>query len=471
VRRRLLLSYLSITLFVLVVLAVPLGIAFARLERRELSSGVRHDALALALRSEEALERDDVAALDDLADDYQRRIGGRVVIIDAGGVSLVDSDPPRAGRRDFADRPEFTRALAGREATGTRFSATLGSSLFYAAAPIVDGATVIGAVRVSYPTSYVDDRIERNWLVLGGIGVVVLGVVFVVSNLLARSVSRPLADLEAAAAKLGAGDLTVRADVGGGPPEVRSLARSFDLTAARLERLVGLQQAFVADASHQLRSPLAALRLRLENLEREEHDPAAAADVAGALDEVARLSRLVDGLLELARAEQEPSAPAAVDAGAVVAARVAAWSALAAEREVALRGEPAAPSPVARATPGRLEQVLDNLLNNALEVAPAGSAVTVTAATDDLDVVVTVADQGPGMTETERSRAFDRFWRAGDAAPGGAGLGLAIVRELTEADHGRVALAPNLGGGLVVTVRLPAARERAQAGSGTPASA
>ena len=108
------------------------------------------------------------------------------------------SRPSRA-RASFADRPEFARALAGLEATGTRFSTTLGSSLFYASAPIVDGVEVIGAVRVSYPTSYVDDRIRRNWVLLGVVAVVVLGVVFIVSSVLARSVVRPLADLETAA--------------------------------------------------------------------------------------------------------------------------------------------------------------------------------------------------------------------------------------------------------------------------------
>ena len=112
------------------------------------------------------------------------------------------------------------------------------------------------------------------------------------------------------------------------------LAESFNATAARLEQLVGAQRAFVADASHQLRTPLAALRLRLENLEADVHG-AAAEDLEGALAEVARLSRLVDGLLVLARAEQSSSAPAPI-AGrrACIDGRCDAWDAFAAEKHV-----------------------------------------------------------------------------------------------------------------------------------------
>ncbi len=139
------------------------------------------------------------------------------------------------------------------------------------------------------------------------------------------------------------------------------------------------QQAFVADASHQLRTPLAALRLRLENLEGE-MEPAsepAREDVRGSLAEVARLSRLVDGLLELARAERgtDPSPP--VELGPLVDGRVEAWSALAGERNVTLVAE-LEDHLVVRSAPGRLEQVLDNLLGNALEVAPPTTAVRIT---------------------------------------------------------------------------------------------
>ena len=462
-RRRLLLSYMTITVLVLVLLEVPLGISFAHAERRRLETDVQHDAFALAIRSEEALEDSPVTAAPDLqrlADRYADETGGRAVIVDAAGVLVADSDPPAgvagAGQRSFAGRPEIARALRGRETTGTRHSETLGTDLLYVAVPVASGGQVHGAVRVTYPLSFVSDRVRRNWLVLAATGGVVLVAVFLVSLWLARSVTRPLADLERAAARLGDGDLAARAPIHSGPPEVRLLAEEFNTTAAQLQELVDAQQAFVADASHQLRTPLAALRLRLENLE-DEVDGAAADDVEGARAEVQRLTRLVDGLLTLARAEQGISAPTDVDVGSLMSGRRDAWAAFADERDVRIevQGDPGLR---ARATPGRLEQVLDNLLNNALEVAPAGTAITMVARGHPDRVEVRVADAGPGMSDEQMARAFDRFWRS--TAPqdenGGFGLGLSIVRQLVAADGGQVELERSDGGGLEVVIRLRA---------------
>jgi signal transduction histidine kinase len=464
VRRRLLLSYLSITIFVLLVLEIPLGVAYARSERRRLTSDVQHDALALAIRTEESLEGGDNAALQRIAERYERDTGGRVVVVDAKGNLVADSSPPKSGPRSFATRPEFKAALAGREASGTRGSNTLGETLLYFAVPIVHGSQVEGALRVTYPTSFVDARIHRSWLILGGVAVIVLAVVFLVSLRLARQISRPLSELEDAAARLGEGELSTRAPVPSGPEEIRVLASSFNQTAARLEQLVSLQQSFVADASHQLRTPLAALRLRLENLEDEiaGASPDAADDVSGALAEVARLSRLVDGLLELARAEQGATNPTDVDLAEIVAGRVDAWSAFASERDVRLASE-VPDGLVARATSGRLEQVLDNLVSNALEVSPPGGVVDVTASAAGGGIELRVADEGPGMPEEQRARAFDRFWRAPSASRGGSGLGLAIVQRLVVSDGGDVELRPAPGGGLEVLLRLRAGRGRERA--------
>jgi signal transduction histidine kinase len=150
-----------------------------------------------------------------------------------------------------------------------------------------------GAVRITYPTSEVDGRVHRYWAILALIGVVVLTAATVVGLRFARAVAGPLGRLEAAARQAGAGDLDVRAPVEG-PPEVRSLARSFNEMVAKLDELVRSQREFVADASHQLRTPLAALRLRLENLEYE-ISPDGGEGLSAALAEVGRLSRLTDG--------------------------------------------------------------------------------------------------------------------------------------------------------------------------------
>ena len=187
---------------------------------------------------------------------------------------------------------------------------------------------------------------------------------------------------------------------------------------ARLDDLVRAQVGFVADASHQLRSPLTALRLRLENIERDVV-PAGRADLDGALAEVERLSRLVDGLLALARADAGAPAPRDVDVRVALSERARAWAALAEGQGVRLEVAPGPPL-TASATPDALAQVLDNLLANALDVSPPGAALVLHAEPDPPAwVALHVLDEGPGMTSEARARASTAS--GGDGAPTGSG--------------------------------------------------
>ena len=465
-KRRLLVSYLSITAFVLLVLEIPLGVSYANSVDGRVTSDLQHDAFAMAIKAQQPLgtaatSAESRAELQGLAVGYRQTSGGRVVIVDREGRVIADSNVA-AGRdpvstRNVSAQPEVAAALAGALVTGTRSSPQFPVELLYIALPVGSATGIEGALRITYPASVIGDGILRIWLLLAATGGVVLGIVFLASLLLARSMTKPLGDLRDAAVKLGAGDLTVRAEVPRGPAEVTVLAQSFNATAGQLEQLVGSQGGFVADASHQLRTPLAALRLRLENLEAEVNGPTAE-DLEGALTEVIRLSNLVDGLLVLARAEQASSAPALVDVEALIEGRREAWEAFAAERFVYIRPAVAG-HPIARVTPGRLEQVIDNLLNNALEVAPPHSSVWLVAVERDAYIELRVRDEGPGMSEEERARAFDRFWQSGaarrDGRPNGHfGLGLAIVRKLVVSDGGDVALEPSPSGGLEAIVRV-----------------
>jgi signal transduction histidine kinase len=323
---------------------------------------------------------------------------------------------------------------------------------------------VHGAVRVTYPTSEVDRRVRRFWLVLAGISLSALAAAAAVGVVLARWATRPLTQLETAADLAGAGDLTARAPVEG-PHEVRAVAVAFNAMVARLEELLSAQEAFVADASHQLRTPLTGLRLRLENLER---DVGANGEetLAAAAAEVERLSDLVDGLLAIARADHAASSPGEVDLASVARDRVAAWAALAEERALAFRLEPSATSSV-RAGRDRLDQVLDNLLSNAFEAVGPGGEVEVSTAVDGAHGEIRVRDDGPGLADDEKRAAFDRFWRK--RATPGSGLGLAISRRLVEFDGGTIHLEDAPGGGTVAVVRLPLVDGRL-AGPGTSGS-
>jgi signal transduction histidine kinase len=437
---------------VLLIIEVPLGVTFARAERDRLVAAVERDATVLATVVEDTLEAGATSGLDPVAAGYQDRTGGRVVIVDRNGITVADSDPPAPGRRDLSTRPEIAVALRGQHAAGSRSSSTLGGSFLYVAVPVASQGRVYGAVRITYPTSTVDARVRRVWLALAGVAAVVLGVVALVGLALARSTTRPLRALEQATTAVAGGQLEARAPTDRGPPEVRRLAAAFNDMAAQLGRLLDSQRAFVADASHQLRTPLTALRLRLENLEAT-IPPAAAEDLGAAVAETGRLARLVDGLLVLARAEAAPGRREVVDLAAVVADRQAAWAPLAAEHQVELTVWPGPPTPV-WAVPGALEQVLDNLLANALRATPAGSRIQLAIRQVGGWVELHVTDQGPGMPADQRERAFDRFWRGPASERDGTGLGLAIVRQLLEASGGTAELHPNPDGGLDAVAHL-----------------
>lgn len=451
--RRFVLAFLALTVFVLLVLVVPLGISASNRERDRLTLDLERDARVIGSFAEDTLEGIADEDLQAVADDYADKTGARAVIVDARGRLVGDSDPVE-GAGNYRDRPEIADALGGEVAAGTRRSDTLDTDLLYVAVPVASGGEVHGAVRLTYPTTEVDERVQRVWLTLGGVAAVSLLAAGVIAVALARSVTRPLRELQAAATALGGGDLSAHAPHDHGPPEVRALARAFNDTSRRLEELIGAQDAFVADASHQLRTPLTALRLRLENLEADAAPPVAT-ELAAALDECDRLSRLVDGLLALARADKAAASATAVpiDLASALAERRDIWVPMAEERGVDLVVE-SGPVLRASATPDRVSQVLDNLIDNALEVSPAGSAIHLSVVASPTGPALHVTDQGPGLTPDQRERAFDRFWQ-GPEGTGSSGLGLAIVQKLVQADGGHVDLREAPGGGLDAVVQLP----------------
>jgi signal transduction histidine kinase len=287
--------------------------------------------------------------------------------------------------------------------------------------------------------------------------VLVLGVAAVIGVVVARRLTRPLRQLNDMASKFSDGDLTARSPVTG-PQETQTLARTLNQGAERLDTLIASQRIFVADASHQLRTPLTALRLSLDNIADGVDDEFVKEDVEQATAEVVRMSRLVNGLLVLARAEAKVTAAEPLALWDIVQERLAVWRPAADERGVtiALRGS-ADGRLLVLTSPGHMEQVLDNVLSNALEVSPDGGTITVRVEPRGDEVVLSVDDEGPGMPDTDKSRAFDRFWRGrGLTGRTGSGLGLSVVKQLVTDDGGTVALDDAPGGGLSVRISLRA---------------
>ncbi|MCW2885301.1 MAG: hypothetical protein QOE54_6783 [Streptosporangiaceae bacterium] len=445
--RRIFAALLVLTLGLLLGAILPLGLAITAQHERDFRDGTLGAARSVASAAEERLvDRESSARL---AETLSRLRGEHesVIVTDDDGRPVFQAGPAfgnTAGLVAAALRGRTNALMSGRDET------------VVVAVPVYGHSGIAGAVVFGRPREALDRRVHGQWALLGLVTGGALVVALVLAVALARWVGRPLRELERAAEELGGGELGTRAPEDRGPGEVRQLAGRFNVMAARLENLIYDHRVVLADVAHQLRTPLAALRLRLELL-TDEAEPQTATDLEGALDELARLSRLVDGLLAVARAENTTGPPLPVPLGEMLTERAEAWRPVAAERRVELTADVLQGDPVAMAGAGHIEQVIDNLVDNALAAVPEGGSVRITAREAGDRVRITVADDGPGMPETGREQAFRRF-ETGRAS--GTGLGLAIVHRLITADGGDVSLDETPGGGLTVVLVLPAAVAR-----------
>ncbi|MGB8860291.1 MAG: HAMP domain-containing sensor histidine kinase [Ilumatobacteraceae bacterium] len=460
---RLLLAFAGLLTMVLVAQDVPLVKYLRQVESERLLASLERDAFILAGASENVLTHEDVGGtvtnLQETVDAYRRDRGARVVITDANGLVVVATDPTDLPGDDFSNRPEIAKALTGDPASGKRPSSTAGASLVYVAVPVLSGATVSGVVRLTYPAAVIDERANEKSRGLILVFVISLIGAVIAALFMASGITSPLSRLRRSTERLAAGDFGERADERDGPPEIRGLARSFNLMTERISGLVEKQRSFAGDASHQLRTPLTALRLQLERAATMvDTDPEGARErIEAASEETERLQRLVEGLLMIARSDGTAPATDIVDVTAMVKERADVWAPFAEERGVRLLTAAAA-GLLASAVPNALEQIIDNYVDNALGVATAGDTVTITAVRLHETIAVHVMDEGPGMRPEHLAHAFDRFWRAPDAPHGGSGIGLAIVQHLAELSGGTVELRNRADrGGLDASVQLPAA--------------
>ncbi len=262
------LAIMGFTLLVLAVQDVPFAFYLTGVERERMVTTLERDAFVLAGRLEEPLESGNAendTGVAQAVEAYSAATGARVVVVDVSGAAVATSYADQSGVGTvYGSRPEIASALAGQIATGERYSNTLGMSMLYVAVPVVAGDTVRGAVRLSYPAQQFADAAARQvWGLAAVAGVTVL-LAGIVAAVFATGVTGRIRRLQATTEQLAAGDLGARADERAGVPEVRALARSFNTMASRLSGLVDAQRSFASDASHQLRTPLTALRLRLD---------------------------------------------------------------------------------------------------------------------------------------------------------------------------------------------------------------
>lgn len=439
-------------LLALIALGVPLALSMRDRVDSEVRSQARGQADVVATTASELIDPPRPAVLGRLVRTSADSVRGRVIVVDRRGRLLADSAGAPRGR-SYADRPEVREALRGRSEQITRGSETLGEEILATAVPVLEHGRPHGAVRITQSVAAVNRAIKTSILDVGAVALIVLALGMIAGALIAQQIARPIRRLDRAARRVAGGELDASVAVEGST-EQRSLARTFNEMTARVRRLLRVQQDFVADASHQLRTPLTGLRLRVEALgERRGADPAAVAEAEAALREIDRLSLIVDELLILSRAGEHDVPAERIDLGDAARRAGERWRAAAAERGIELDVSSDGAGAATCARPD-LDRSLDALVENALIYAPAGSAVTIAAAPGRLEVL----DRGPGLTAGEEEAVFERFRRgsAGRAGPSGTGLGLAIARELTRQWGGEVSLANRDGGGLRAVIEVPA---------------
>jgi signal transduction histidine kinase len=292
------------------------------------------------------------------------------------------------------------------------------------------------------------------WAIPLGIGLVIFLVMVIFAGLFAmRRILLPLDDLLEAAGHVAEGDYSIRVPETG-PKAVRQLSQAFNNMASRLHQTDEKRRQLLADVTHELRTPLTVIQGNLEGM-LDGIYPADEANLKALLDETGLLSRLMDELRTLALAEsgalqlkKEPT-----DLETLLQETRIAFQAPAEAAGVALTVEVVAALPTLEIDPGRIRQVLANLLTNALRYTPANGRIILRGQVEAENVILEVQDTGPGIPAQDLPHIFERFYKSTDS--GGMGLGLAIARHLVEAHGGHIAAENAPGGGTLIRIWLP----------------
>lgn len=442
---------------VLLALGFPLAVSVAAAQQQRVVVDRIDDTVRFAALAQFVTERSGVderrSTLQEQLDRFHDTYGIRAGVFYRDGEAMARAPETWSVPSSGQGREAFEEALSGRRSQDPPqvWPWQQGGRLVVAS-PVVRDGDVMAVVFTDSPTGQLRSRVLQGWLVIvaGECAAMLLAVG--AAFRLTGWVLRPVRILDAATHDIATGQMNSRVAAASGPPELRRLARSFNEMADNVEEVLEQQRAFVADASHQLRNPLAALLLRIELLALEL--PEGNEEIASVRTEGKRLAQVLDDLLDLALAEHAAADLQLTDIGELAAERVAAWRPLAEEKGVRLTEHGAAVT--AWADPIALSSALDAVIDNALKFTPPGEEVTLSVASNGETSTVVITDGGPGLTDEELARIGDRFWRSGHHQNvKGSGLGLSISRALLAAGGGSIGYAHHEPRGLRVTVTVP----------------
>lgn len=457
--RRLLAILLPAAFVLVAAVVIPLGAVIAQQRTQEVYVDRLGDAGRFASLARTALETERPDAFVQEVGRYEDLYGIPVVVVAPDGEILAGSGGgghQREVLRELGDPDTVTVALAGERPAPPTTVWPWESGPLVVAEPIGRDSEVIGAVVVAAPTERLGADILGSWGWLALASLVPLGLLVAASLPLSRWVLRPIGRLDAATTAVSSGDLDVRVDAEVGPPELRRLTESFNTMVGVVRRALERQRSFVSDASHQLRNPLASLRLAVENLAPHLTTEEAREAHAVAVDESTAMHRTLNSLLAATRLESVTGTES-VEVPELLETRVERWRALGEARGIGVSVDVPGNTRVL-APAGGLGSILDELVSNALRLS-GGTRVEVRAVEGD-PVRISVLDDGWGLPEEERGLALERFWRSPrQQNTEGTGMGLAIVAELIGEAGGELTLGEGLPGGpgpgLAVVIILP----------------
>lgn len=452
-RRRLFVVFLVPMTIILLVLGGAYGWSAARTIQQQVTTQLLADLSYFTTGARQALRAADPAMIETELRRFGTLYDAKVVVYDRSGT--VWASGARMPELTEEATAQLSLALAGRRSEPVGESLPLRSGETVIVEPVFDDGSVIGAVRISTSNEAPRRAILTQWSVLVLVsGLTIVGLIWAVYRL-ASWVLKPLHRLDSAMAAIEHGEMGARIDDETGPPEARRMVRMFNQMAEEIERVMTRQQEFVMNASHELRNPPGALLMRVEYLATG-LDEGWIDDVEHARDEGRRMTRILDTLLNVARDGKSDSSFVAVDLSELAADRAAGWHDRAADRWVVFHT--LTEGPVLNATDRMaVESALDAIIDNALKFAPRGSVIDLRVAEEDGSHLISVRDRGRGLEAEQLEQATERFWRSPqDQNVPGSGLGLAIAADLMEALGGRIALSSPDGGGLEVTLVLPA---------------